>query len=78
MKGPDGKPYRWSVRAPSYQNYQALSVLLKGHSIADAPLIIASIDPCFSCTERYETIDINNKKVKIYNSQELVKCLKVK
>jgi Ni,Fe-hydrogenase III large subunit/Ni,Fe-hydrogenase III component G len=78
MTGPDGKPYRWSVRAPSYQNYQALSVLLKGHSIADAPLIIASIDPCFSCTERYETIDINNKKVKIYNSQELVKCLKVK
>lgn len=78
MTGPDGKPYRWSVRAPSYQNYQALSVLLKGHSIADAPLIIASIDPCFSCTERYETIDINNKKVKIYNSQELVKCLKVR
>jgi len=78
MTGTDGKPYRWSVRAPSYQNYQALSVLLKGNSIADAPLIIASIDPCFSCTERYETIDINNKKVKIYNSQELVKCLKVK
>jgi len=24
MTGPDGKPYRWSVRAPSYQNYQAL------------------------------------------------------
>jgi len=78
MTGSDGKPYRWSVRAPSYQNYQAFSVLLKGHSIADAPLIIASIDPCFSCTEIYETIDINNKNVKIYSAQELVKCLKVK
>ncbi len=78
MTGPDGRPYRWSVRAPSYQNYQALSVLLKGGSIADAPLIIASIDPCFSCTERYETIDLKNKTVKIYSAEELRKCLKVK
>lgn len=78
MTGPDGRPYRWSVRAPSYQNYQALSVLLKGGSIADAPLIIASIDPCFSCTERFETIDIKNKKIKIYSTQELRACLKAK
>lgn len=78
MTGPEGKPYRWSVRAPSYQNYQALSVLLKGGSIADAPLIIASIDPCFSCTERYETIDLRDKTVKIYSAEELRKCLKVK
>lgn len=78
MTGPDGRPYRWSVRAPSYQNYQALSVLLKGGSIADAPLIIASIDPCFSCTERFETIDIKNKNIKIYSIQELRACLKAK
>lgn len=78
MTGPEGRPYRWSVRAPSYQNYQALSVLLKGGSIADAPLIIASIDPCFSCTERYETIDLKNKTVKIYSAEELKKCLKVR
>lgn len=78
MTGPEGRPYRWSVRAPSYQNYQALSVLLKGGSIADAPLIIASIDPCFSCTERYETIDIKNKTFKVYSPAELSRCLKVK
>ncbi len=78
MTGPEGRPYRWSVRAPSYQNYQALSVLLKGGSIADAPLIIASIDPCFSCTERYETIDIKNKTFKVYSASELSRCLKVK
>ncbi len=78
MTGPEGRPYRWSVRAPSYQNYQALSVLLKGGSIADAPLIIASIDPCFSCTERYETIDLKDKSVKIYTAEELKKCLKVR
>ncbi|WP_297211875.1 MULTISPECIES: hydrogenase large subunit [Thermodesulfovibrio] len=78
MTGPDGKPYRWSVRAPSYQNYQALSVLLKGGSIADAPLIIASIDPCFSCTERFETVDIKSKIFRTYTAEELRKCLKAK
>ena len=26
--------------------------LLKGNSVADAGLIIASIDPCFSCMDR--------------------------
>lgn len=71
MTGTDGKPYRWSVRAPSYQNYQALSVLLKGASIADAPLIIASIDPCFSCTERYEILDIKRSKVRVVTAEEL-------
>jgi len=71
MTGPEGRPYRWSVRAPSYQNYQALSIMLKGASIADAPLIIGSIDPCFSCTERYEVIDLKERSVKIYTAEEL-------
>lgn len=78
LTGPDNRPFRWSVRAPSYQNYQALSVLLKGNTIADAPLIIGSIDPCFSCTERYEAVDINKRSVKIYTAEELKKCLKAK
>lgn len=78
MTGPEGRPYRWNVRAPSYQNYQAISILLKGGSIADAPLIIASIDPCFSCTERYETIDLRNKTVQIYTAEELRRCLEAK
>ncbi|MEN2986471.1 MAG: NADH-quinone oxidoreductase subunit C [Thermodesulfovibrionaceae bacterium] len=71
LTGPDGKPYRWAVRAPSYQNYQCLSILLQGATIADAPLIIGSIDPCFSCTERYEILDIKNKTFRIYSPQEL-------
>ncbi|GAB6183258.1 hydrogenase large subunit [Thermodesulfovibrio hydrogeniphilus] len=78
MTGPEGRPYRWSVRAPSYQNYQALSVLLKGETIADAPLIIASIDPCFSCTERLEAVDLKNKKVKVYTAEELRRCSRAK
>ncbi|MEM1675833.1 MAG: NADH-quinone oxidoreductase subunit C [Desulfurococcaceae archaeon] len=52
-----GKPYRWRVRAPTYNNIPALKVMLQGCTLADAPLTIASIDPCFSCTDRIIIID---------------------
>lgn len=47
-----GRPYRWRVRAPTYSNIPALKVMLRDQPLADAPLTIASIDPCFSCTDR--------------------------
>jgi Ni,Fe-hydrogenase III large subunit/Ni,Fe-hydrogenase III component G len=53
-----GKPYRWRVRAPTYQNIPALRAMLRGASLADAPLTIASIDPCFSCTDRLVVYDL--------------------
>ncbi len=55
-----GKPYRWRVRAPTYNNIPALKVMLKDAPLADAPLTIASIDPCFSCTDRVVVIDVNS------------------
>ncbi|MCY0868463.1 MAG: NADH-quinone oxidoreductase subunit C [Desulfurococcus sp.] len=47
-----GRPYRWRVRAPTYSNIPALKIMLAGELLADVPLTIASIDPCFSCTDR--------------------------
>jgi len=52
----EGKPYRWRVRAPTYSNIPALRVMLRDQPLADAPLTIASIDPCFSCTDRVVVI----------------------
>lgn len=52
----EGKPYRWRVRAPTYNNIPALRIMLKDQPMADAPLTIASIDPCFSCTDRVVVI----------------------
>lgn len=46
------RPYRWRVRAPTYQKIPALRAILRGALLADVPLTIASIDPCFSCTDR--------------------------
>jgi Ni,Fe-hydrogenase III large subunit/Ni,Fe-hydrogenase III component G len=47
-----GAPYRWRVRAPTYANIPALRIMLRDQPLADAPITIASIDPCFSCTDR--------------------------
>lgn len=43
----DGKsvaPYRFRVRPPSFCNLQALSMLIKGHMVADVVALIGSID----------------------------------
>ncbi len=45
-------PARVKVRAPTLANFESVAYMLKGDQLADAPLIIAAIDPCFSCTDR--------------------------
>ena len=52
-------PVRLKVRAPTYVNLPTCKVTVPGQSVADATLILASIDPCYCCTERIITI---NKK----------------
>ncbi len=46
------KPERLKWRVPSYMNWEALTVMLKDCQVADVALIVNSIDPCVSCTER--------------------------
>lgn len=57
------KIYRWRPRAPTYNNLPAIPVMLRGEELADAPIIIASIDPCFSCTDHVSIIDAENGKL---------------
>jgi formate hydrogenlyase subunit 5 len=76
MTGPDNRPHRWRVRPPSYPNLQTVPTMLKGNFIADAPIIIGSIDPCFSCTERLEVVDTKSKQIRVYSKDELMKMSK--
>lgn len=50
----DGKhnPYRVKVRTPTLPNIQLAASLLEGALLSDLPLIVTSIDPCFSCMDR--------------------------
>jgi NADH-quinone oxidoreductase subunit D len=46
------KPERVKIRAPTLANWRAVRKMIEGNYLADAPIIIAAIDPCFSCTDR--------------------------
>jgi Ni,Fe-hydrogenase III large subunit len=58
MTGDNQKLYRWRCRAPTYSNWPVLRYMLRGNTISDAPLIVASIDPCYSCTDRVTIVDV--------------------
>jgi NADH-quinone oxidoreductase subunit D len=51
------KPERVKVRAPTLANVQAVKHMLKDRFLADMPIVIAAIDPCFSCTDRLIAVD---------------------
>ncbi|MCL1976313.1 MAG: NADH dehydrogenase subunit, partial [Firmicutes bacterium] len=46
------KPDRVRVRAASEANWHGMAHMLEGDYLADVPIIIAAIDPCYSCTDR--------------------------
>jgi len=72
LTGQGNQVYRWRVRAPSYQNLQTVPAIIMGGYIADVPIAIGSLDPCFSCTERFEVVDVKTKKIKVYSQKELM------
>ncbi len=43
---------RFRVRVPTFANLPGMIRMLKGAQMADVPVIIVTIDPCISCTER--------------------------
>ncbi len=43
---------RFRVRTPTFANLPALLKLLPGCQLADVPVLVLTIDPCISCTER--------------------------
>lgn len=45
-------PYRVKIRTPTLPNLVLAAEALKGYTLADVPLILTMIDPCFSCEDR--------------------------
>ncbi len=50
-------PERIRVRTPTICNMMSVVKLAVGHQLADVPMILAGIDPCFSCNDRVAVID---------------------
>ena len=43
---------RFRVRTPTFANLPAMLKVLQGCDLADVPVLVLTIDPCISCTER--------------------------
>ena len=55
------KPERVKVRAPTMANLESSVESVVGAFVADIPIAIASIDPCYSCTDR-TTVVLNDPR----------------
>jgi ech hydrogenase subunit E len=63
-------PERIKVRTPSLCNWASVSSLAVGHKLADMPMLLAGIDPCFSCNDRLVTLKSANG-VQVWTWEEL-------
>ncbi len=61
----------WKVRAPTYANIPSWFPMMKGAQIADIPLIVASIDPCISCTDRVTVVDRKKGTTTVLTEEDL-------
>ncbi len=73
-KGGD-KPYRVKVRTPSFHNIINGVIAYREANIADVPVILASVDPCISCTERVLVIDERSGKARSLRLKDLSRGL---
>lgn len=71
ITGEDNRPERWRVRAPTYPNLQAVPLMLLDEQFGDFPIILGSIDPCFSCTDRVAVVDLRSGKASSLTKSEL-------
>jgi Ni,Fe-hydrogenase III large subunit len=71
ITGDENRPERWRVRAPTYPNLQGVPLMLLDNQFADLPIIIGSIDPCFSCTDRLVRIDLRSGRSTLLSGPEL-------
>jgi ech hydrogenase subunit E len=49
------------IRTPSLCNWASVMQLAVGHKLADMPMMLTGIDPCFSCNDRMFTIRARGK-----------------
>jgi len=65
-------PVRHKIRAPSYMNVPTAKASIVGQQIADATIILASVDPCYCCTERLSVVDAKSGNP-VLDSEALIK-----
>ena len=66
------RPARHKARAPTFMNLPTCKATCVGGSITDATITLASVDPCYSCTERVGVYDADTGR-KTLTGKDLVR-----
>jgi len=59
----DNRIDRVKIRTPTFATISILPDLLENKSIGDVPVVLHSLDPCFSCMERVIIVKDNKREV---------------
>lgn len=65
------KPFRVKVKTPTISNIPPIIEKLKGETVAEIPIVVASVDPCFTCTERVTVVDSDTGESRVVNRSEM-------
>ncbi len=65
------RPSRVKIRTPTMANILAATEMLKGHTLADVPVVLTGMDPCFGCMDRLAVFDVDRGKEWMVNGEEL-------
>ncbi len=72
------RPVRHKIRAPSFNNIPTFKASCIGLQIPDVAITLASVDPCYSCTERMCSVLSAETRKPLYNFAELVRLSQLK
>jgi NADH-quinone oxidoreductase subunit D len=64
-------PQRVKVRTPTMANLLTATEMLKGHTLADVPVVLTGMDPCFGCMDRISVFDVDSSKEWTVGGEEL-------
>ncbi|MBX3065975.1 MAG: nickel-dependent hydrogenase large subunit [Anaerolineae bacterium] len=65
------QPERVRVRTPTICNMASVLTLAVGHYLADMPMLLAGIDPCFSCNDRMVIINPEGREHEHWTWEDL-------
>lgn len=64
-------PRRVKIRTPTYANIHCLEQILLGGQIADVPVAVMSLDPCWACCDRMTVVDARTGRKREITKEEL-------
>jgi NADH-quinone oxidoreductase subunit D len=64
-------PERVKSRQPTMANLPTALEILKGQTIADVPVVLTAIDPCFGCMDRMSFIDNESNRQWTWSGEQL-------